>query len=425
MSLKRDTLWNLAGMGLPLLAAAVFIPFTLSQLGSEAFGVVTLIWALIGYFGLFDLGMGRALTFQVSKLCAEGREDQVKQTLKAGMLITLLAGLFGAVSLLLLSHPLAVSWLKISPAWQADAQLAFEIAALGVIPTTVSSGMRGALEGFRRFASANVVRVAFGLCMFSLPAWSVWVHGKSVSWIAFYLVAARLMVVLAGSVQLRKHLSFKFSMRDFAQMKPLLSYGFWVTISGIVGPMMIYGDRFFVGAVLGADQLPFYAIPQEGMQRLLIIPAALCGALLPRLSSIHGNDLTQLLRQSYKRIGVAMLVACALASLLGHAALSWWISPSFADTAIPIVWVLAVGVWFNSIAQVPYTLIHALGQPKITAYFHLFELVFYFVILYWFANQFGLLGAAMAWLVRVLLDLALLQFGAHHLLKKAKSSAIA
>ena len=68
MSLRHNTIWNLAGSGVPLIAAVAFIPFTLNRLGNEAFGVLTLIWALIGYFSLFDMGVGRALTYERSKL---------------------------------------------------------------------------------------------------------------------------------------------------------------------------------------------------------------------------------------------------------------------------------------------------------------------------------------------------------------------
>ena len=44
MSLKRNALWNLAGTAIPMVAGLALIPFTLNHLGSEAFGVLTLVW---------------------------------------------------------------------------------------------------------------------------------------------------------------------------------------------------------------------------------------------------------------------------------------------------------------------------------------------------------------------------------------------
>jgi O-antigen/teichoic acid export membrane protein len=420
MSIRRDTLWNLAGMGLPLLAAAALIPYTLNGLGAEGFGVVTLIWALIGYFAFFDLGMGRALTYQISKLCAAGQEDGVRQTMALGLTITFLAGLLGAFVLIVLAEPLSSDWLKISPEWQNDAKTAFQVAAIGIIPTTVASGVRGVLEGFHRFAAVNIVRVAFGFCTFALPALCVWIHGRNLTFISLYLVCARVLVVVVGFFQLRHYLRPNFAGKKAVQVRSLLTYGVWVTVSGVVGPMMIYGDRFFVGALLGAATLPFYAIPQEALQRLLIIPAALSAALLPRLSAIGGASLNHLINNSYRQVALVMFIVCAITVVCSDAVLSWWISPHFANNAMPVVMVLAVGVWVNSIAQVPYTLIHALGNPKLTALLHIFELLFYFFLLYWLTREFDLLGAAVAWLIRVLFDCAFLFFAANQMLKKVK-----
>ena len=57
MSLKRNTLWNLAGLGAPLIAALITIPTILNNLGQERFGVLTLAIGLITYSNIFDLGV--------------------------------------------------------------------------------------------------------------------------------------------------------------------------------------------------------------------------------------------------------------------------------------------------------------------------------------------------------------------------------
>ena len=408
MSLKKNTIWNIAGSGVPLIAAAALIPFTLRRLGNESFGVVTLIWALIGYFSLFDMGIGRALTFEMSKLRLAQEPWKISSKLLAGLTLTAAAGLLGVFVMLTLAPFLAGSWLSISPGLQHDTKLAFQIAAVGVLPTTINSGMRGALEGLECFAESNFNKIVLGLSMFILPAWVVWFHGPHLWVIALYLVVARLAVTVFGAVQLRHHLSSQYvSLRR--DTRSLLSYGFWVTVTGIVSPLMVYGDRFFVSATVGASQLPLYAIPQEGLQRLLMIPAALCGALLPHLAAQNGSAMAAIYHKNFKRIAFAMFGLCAFASSIAYPMFSWWLSSEFADKAISIVCVLAIGIWLNSMALVSYTVLHALGKPRITAIFHLIELVLYIVALYYLAHKYGLLGAAVAWVLRVLLDLVILR----------------
>ena len=426
MSLKRDTIWNIAGMGLPLLAGVLFVPFMLERLGNERFGVVTLIWALIGYFGLFDMGVGRALTVEISKLRAAGHDGGVGEALHAGLFITLATGAVGAAIMLSIAPYLSHDWLKVSPQWQSDTQTAFQIAALGIIPTTVASGVRGALEGAGRFAASNAIRLFLGLCMFALPAVSLTLHGNHLWCIALYLVGVRVAAALISLLCMRSQVGVRPNPSNVkSRIRPLLSYGVWVTVSGIVGPMMIYGDRFFVAVAVSADQLPFYAIPQEALQRLLIIPGALVAALLPRFASSNGSLLADTYKRNYRRVCLVMLLACAAAAVFAQPVLAWWLTPAFAERATPIVLILAVAIWFNSIAHLPHTVLHAHGRTKVTAMFHLSELGFYFVALYWLATHFGLVGAAIAWLARVLLDLVLLEVAANKLLKRQTAHVIA
>lgn len=416
MSLRRNTIWNLAGSGLPLIAAVGLIPFILHRLGNEAFGVLALIWALIGYFSLFDMGVGKALTFELSKLKAANNIPDISLTLKAGLILTFAAGLLGAAAMLILTPHLAISWLKLSPALQQDAELSFQIAAIGVIPTTITSGLRGALEGLGRFAASNLNKIFLGFCMFVLPALSIAMHGNDLWTITLYLVSARLVIVLVGAKQLWSYLAASATGLVRNHLKPLLNYGVWITVTGIIGPLMIYGDRFFVGAAVGAAELPLYAIPQEGLQRLLVIPMALCGALLPHLAALSPRDASTSYWRNYKRVAVAMLGVCVLVALLAYPGLAWWLSEEFARQALPIVLILCVGIWLNSMAWIPYTLLHANGKPKLTALFHLFELVLYILALWWLAANFGLIGAALAWVGRVALDLILLHIAANKLL---------
>ena len=415
MSLKRNTLWNLAGTAIPMVAGLALIPFTLNRLGAEAFGVLTLIWALIGYFSVFDLGVGRALTVQLSKLSASGCAIEAAPTLRAGILLTLGAGLMGVAIIGLMAPALAHDWLKISPTLQDDAQLAFLVAAVGVLPTTLASGLRGALEGLDRFAASNLTRIVLGVWMFALPAWSVFFHGPQLATVALYLVLGRCLVVLTMVAQLRRSLfegGLGFAGRH---LKSLWSYGVWVTVTGIVGPLMVYGDRFFVSAAVGADQLPFYAIPQDFLLRLLLIPMALTGALLPRLAAMGVAEAAKAYRQTYRRVGAGMLAICLAAAALAYPAMTIWISQEFARSALPVVLVLCAGVWVNSLASVPYTLLHAKGNPRLTALIHVAELFLYLIALWILSSHFGLLGAALAWLARVALDWVLLHIAARRL----------
>ena len=53
----KNTVYNLLGHVLPLGAAVICIPLIIDGLGIERFGILILVWLIVGYFGIFDLGM--------------------------------------------------------------------------------------------------------------------------------------------------------------------------------------------------------------------------------------------------------------------------------------------------------------------------------------------------------------------------------
>ncbi len=55
MKLARDTLYNFVGLASPLLVAFYTIPRLIHGLGDARWGLLTLIWAVVSYFGLFAL----------------------------------------------------------------------------------------------------------------------------------------------------------------------------------------------------------------------------------------------------------------------------------------------------------------------------------------------------------------------------------
>src|ERR1700731_725157 len=106
--LARNVFWNLIGNGAPMLVAIFCIPVLIKGLGTDRFGIVTLVWALIGYATLFDLGLGRALTQLVAQKLGTGQQDDVPGLLWTSLFLLVLLGLVGALAIVLLAPWLVI-----------------------------------------------------------------------------------------------------------------------------------------------------------------------------------------------------------------------------------------------------------------------------------------------------------------------------
>ena len=92
----RNVAWNLLGQGAPLIVALVTIPILIRAIGTDRFGVLNLAWMVIGYFSLFDLGVGRAMTHVIAKYIGADREDEIPGVFWTGLALMVLLGIVGA-----------------------------------------------------------------------------------------------------------------------------------------------------------------------------------------------------------------------------------------------------------------------------------------------------------------------------------------
>ena len=155
--MKKNTLWNLFSSVLPMLIGVISVPLLIKRMGIESFGVLSIIWTLIGYFSIFDFGIGRALTQQVSQLKSE--TDKLVPIIKTGMLFMLITGLIGGLILVLVIIFWGVSWLNVSQSINSKTISAFLIAAIGIPFTTITSGIKGILEGFEDFKNVAILKM--------------------------------------------------------------------------------------------------------------------------------------------------------------------------------------------------------------------------------------------------------------------------
>jgi O-antigen/teichoic acid export membrane protein len=422
MSLKRNTVWNLFGAGAPLLVGLFTIPYLISKLGVEAFGVLTLIWALIGYFSLFDFGLGRALTQQIASKRSFGATNEIPHIIKAGLVFTALTGLLGGILLFVLTPKLSQSWLNISASLQSNALNSLMVASVGIPFTTLTTGFRGVLEGFEDFKTVNILRVILGVANFGLPALAVFLFGASLEYAVTSLVVSRFLILICHYLLINKKINNKWigAKLEYSDLKNLTGFGLWMTISNVIGPLMVTADRFVISSVLGAVFVAYYTIPFEVLVRVLIIPGALTAALFPKITSLINTDLNgaeKLYIRSVKLVAVALFPVLLVTIIGAHFGLSIWIGNDFADKAWLVTAILAVGIGFNGMAQIPHATIQAAGNVRLTALVHFAELILYIPILFAALKLFGINGAAVAWVLRVLADFLILRFFAKKIFK--------
>lgn len=402
--LARNTLWNLLGTGAPLLAGIVAIPILIEGLGTARFGVLTLAWMLVGYFSLFDLGLGRALTKYVAEKLGARRDEEIPNVIWTAMSLMGMLGVLGGAALILFT-PFLGSILQIPEELHSETLTAFYVLALSIPIVISATGLRGVLEAYQRFGVVNAVRFPLGIFTFLGPL-AVLPFSNSLAAIVSVLVFARiisclvfLFICLRFYPELRKRVRV-----DQKTAKQLLSFGGWMTVSNITGPLLLYLGRIFIAVMLSAEAVAYFVTPYEVVVNLLIIPGVLVSVLFPAFAHLFQKEIGGVADLYTKGMLCILMVMLPLASLIfffSKDGLAWWINEEFSSNGHWVAKILAIGVFINSFGLMSQALVQGYGRPDLTAKLHLAELAIYVPYLWVLVDQYGINGAAIAWTIRV------------------------
>lgn len=408
MSVKKNTIYNLGASILPLMAAIYSIPELITNLEDEKFSILLIIWSLIGYFSLFDFGVGRALTYELSKI-KNTSYDIIDSYIKSGIIIVFFTSIIGSLLVYILANFVVEKWYQLSNEILEDSINSLLITSVAVIPTTITSGLRGALEGLGKFFESNMNRTILGVSVFISPLVSVSLHGSSLTYIAIYLLIIRLLVMFISLRQLKSFILKSNNQNKIKKIIPqILNYGLWVSVSGITSPLMVYGDRFLLAAILGATTVTYYATPQEGLVRLLIIPGALAGALFHEFSSNTKIAFRDVISYE-KKVGLLLLAIIIIIAISSHYFYEIWININFAEKAYLPTVIMSLGILFYSMGLIHITVLSSLGKVKYIGYIHAIELIIYVPLYYFLSKNFGIVGASIVWTTRAFIDFILLR----------------
>jgi O-antigen/teichoic acid export membrane protein len=409
--LARNTVWNLVGTVAPMLVAFFCIPLVIKGLGTDRFGIVTLVWALIGYATLFDLGLGRALTQLVAQKLGTGEHNDVPGLLWTSLFLLVLLGLTGTLAIVLLA-PWLVTRLHVPSALSRETLYSMYLLALSLPAVISTAGLRGVLEAYQRFDIVNALRIPMGVFAYAspllvlpfskslVPVVAVLVAGRVLSW------AAHVLFCIIAIPKLRSGIEFQRT-----AMGPLLRFGGWMTVTNIIGPVMVTMDRFIIGSVLSVGAVAFYATPYEMISKFWLIPGSLLSVMFPAFSTSFVQDrgrAASLYGRSVKYLLLTLFPLILIVVVLAQNGLNLWLGAEFAQRSTSVLQWLAVGVFLNCLAAAPFAVVQGAGRPDLTAKLHMIELPLYLVTLIALTKFYGIEGAAITWTGRVAIDAVIL-----------------
>ena len=406
--LVKNTLWNTLGLVLPIIVGLFAMPVLIHGLGTERFGVLTIAWMFIGYFSIFDFGLGMAMTKLIAERLGQEKTESIPSLFWTAIIIMSGGGVIGALLVGAAANQIVLHWLNIPQPLQTESLTVFYILCLSIPVVIITTGLRALLEAYQKFAVSNMIRIPLGLLTFLGPL-AVLPFSNSLAAIVAVLFLGRLIGVYAYYhycvrmvPAIRNAITF-----DKKQVRTLLGFGGWMTVTNVLGPLMVYFDRFLIGFVLTMTAVSYYVAPYEMVTRLWMIPMGLIGVLFPAFSTMLSADKTKavyLFSKGTNMIFYLMFPVFLVINLFAYEGINFWLGSEFAENSTVVMQWLSIGVFLNCVGRIPFVLIQSAGRPDLPAKLYLFELPLYVTALWYALNVYGIKGAAAVWTIRVLVD---------------------
>lgn len=410
-SVARNAFWNASGTLASLLVGLIALPVLLHALGAARLGVFTLALGLIGFSGLLDMGLGRALTQGVSSALGAGRpRADVAAMVWHVLRLLMLLGIVWAGLLWVVAPWLAGGLLSLSGEMARETTFGLRAVALSIPFALVATCAMGTLEGLQRFGQVSFWRAVMSIAQFGLPALAA-LWRPDVGWVIAALAITRILSLAIWLHAVRDALPASWrAMGASEDLRRLIKFGGWLSVSNLIQPMMVYADRFYLASQFPLAAVAHYTVPYDSLYRATALPYMAMNAVFPAIAAAQGHPelRSQMLRTAARAMFALMLPPIIVGVVFARPLLELWLGVTFAKAATPVLELLLVGIFLNGFSHVPYAFLQANGRTDLTAKLHVIELPIFVAMLVLGVHAYGVPGAALAWTARVAIDTGLL-----------------
>ncbi len=341
----KNVLWTWTGVALTMFVGLVLSPYVIHKLGAEGYGIWALLFSLIGYYGLLDLGVRSALVRYTAFFYARHELAKVNQLINTVIAYyTAGASVLLLVSIFLSKH--ADRIFHVSPAFKDDfSRLIIVIGISSMIGINVFSS---ALQGLQRFELSTRIAVA-AIGIRAIGAFLLLYFGFGLFALGINVLFAQVFAYIVGYVAFRRALpEFRLSIRAarFEMLRDIWNYSMHTFMATVAIQLLYQSPAILIGlfrpaAFIGYFSFPIKLIHYSGdfIQRVGDVSHSAGTALAAK----GAPDQLRRLAVYANRYCLALFMPLAIFLMVyGRELLNVWISPEFAANSAPAINALVI-----------------------------------------------------------------------------------
>jgi O-antigen/teichoic acid export membrane protein len=343
------------------------LPYMVSKVGPEIYGMYVLVLAFTGYLGVLDLGVSAAIVKYVAEDLARGDRERVRAVISASFSFYVVVGLVIG-GLLLAMSVCFPHFFAVAPENTPVARGLFWVSAAASLLVWPGRTFEGVLQGLQRYDLLSGLN-ATGTLLTAGAAVVVLENGLGITW--FLAVSCGIMVLkyagaaLTGMRLLRTGLRFPYLEKDVYQT--VFSFSFFIFLGTLANILIFHLDDIVVGAFVSVAAVTLYKVAYTVQNGFRMVHGLICGPILPACADLAGRgDLSgqkALLLRGTKYVSLVVVPMVIIAMVFAPRFVPAWMGAGF-ESSVILTQCLVTFWIFNGTLGVAGTMLTAQGYAK-------------------------------------------------------------
>lgn len=380
MSIKRklirNTIANYAIQIWTYVITFILFPFIILYIGKVEYGIYLLVAAIIGYFGLLDLGMGTSLVKFVAEYHTKDDKEKLNEVVNTAFFIFLGVGIIGAAGLFIVGT-FFIEIFMVEPDLVSKARMITYILGVTFITGFSLSVFRNILAGLQRYGILAWISFGMSLLNVVVVVWVLLSGYGIVEYVLFTVIFEMLrhVLIVLNVRRFLPYLTIKSSYVNKNIVRSLFGLSLMLLFLTIFVRIVYYTDTlvigYYYGAALGAAMITIYTaawkisrIPGRAIDMTLsaMIPAA------SELDALKRERTLQLLLLRVTKYCLALIFLLAIPTLfMSKELLKYWLDWTGSDFSpfYLVTNILIIALFFDFFNYVSIQILIGMNKIKL------------------------------------------------------------
>jgi O-antigen/teichoic acid export membrane protein len=257
----KNVLSGWFALGIRFFLVFLVNPMLVHSLGNDGYGIWALIFSIINYMTILDLGLQGALVRFISKYLGLGDYKKINEILNTGFIVYSAVGLTVIIISLILSF-LAIDLFNIPADYLREARLALLIIGLNTALNFIMYSWGGSLGAFHRFDISNGLMMAEDILRNGTIV-ILLMNGAGIVPLALTFLIGSGLRLGAATIILRKlypPIRFSLKLASRGGFREIYNYSMMAFLISVVWLLIANSDNLIVGYFLDVSSVTIYAI---------------------------------------------------------------------------------------------------------------------------------------------------------------------